>query len=171
MPSDFDKLLKLFCFKKELLRFFFEEFEHPEYAPIIGEEVLYFAINNECKKLQCINGILKNERVPELYGNPLEGDTRVVFHANNADTIDPGNIVVPANDSDISIILICNIHYMDFDMWYDSGHNSDNSRECINIKKLVSNTQNVSSLPGLYISLEMITHVRFLERGKLNLCR
>ena len=67
MPSDFNKLLKLSCFKKELLRFFFEEIEHPEYAPIIGENILYCAINNECKKLNCKNGILKNERVPELY--------------------------------------------------------------------------------------------------------
>ena len=66
MPSDFDKLLKLSSFKEELLRFFFVEIEHLEYAPIIGEKVLYCAINNERKKLYCRNDILKNERVPEL---------------------------------------------------------------------------------------------------------
>ena len=49
MPSDFDKLLKLCCFKKELLRFFFEEIEHQQYAPIIDEKILCCAINNECK--------------------------------------------------------------------------------------------------------------------------
>ena len=58
MPSDLDKLLKLSRFKKELLIFFFEEIEHPEYAPIIGEKVLYCAINNECQNLYCRNGIL-----------------------------------------------------------------------------------------------------------------
>ena len=94
MSSDFDKLLKLSSFKKELLRFFFEKVEHPEYAPILDEKILYCAINNECKKLYSRNGVLKNERVPELYGNHLEGGTRLVFHAKNADTIDPGNIVV-----------------------------------------------------------------------------
>ena len=102
------------------------------------------------QKLYCRNDILKNERVPELYGNQLEADTRVVFHAKNADTSNPGNIVVRANDSDIAVILICNIHHMDSDVWYDSGHNFDNSTECINIKKLVSTVQNVSSLPGLH---------------------
>ena len=122
MPSDFDKLLKLSCFKKEF-KFFFEEIENPKYAQITGGKVLYCAINNECKKLYCRNGILKNERVPELYGNHLEGDTRVVFHAKNADTIDPGNIAVWANDLDIAIILICNIYHMDSDVRYDSGHN------------------------------------------------
>ena len=40
MLSDFDKLLKLSSFKKELLRFFFEEIEHLEYALKIGEKVL-----------------------------------------------------------------------------------------------------------------------------------
>ena len=40
MLSDFDKLLKLSSIKKELLRFFFEEIEHLEYALTIGEEVL-----------------------------------------------------------------------------------------------------------------------------------
>ena len=119
MPSDFDKLLKLSSFKEELLRFFFVEIEHLEYAPIIGEKVLYCAINNERKKLYCRNDILKNERVPELYRNHLECDTRVVCHAKNADTIDPGNIVARANHSDIAVMLICNIHHMDSDVWYE----------------------------------------------------
>ena len=39
-----------------------------------------------------------------LFGNHLEGDTRDVFHARNADTIDPGNTAVWANDSYIAII-------------------------------------------------------------------
>ena len=51
MPRNFDKLLILSCFKKELLRLFFLEIGHPKYAPTIGKNVLYFAINKECKKL------------------------------------------------------------------------------------------------------------------------
>ena len=47
-----------------------------------------------CKRLYCRNGILKNEQVPELYGNHLERETGVVFHTKKADTIDPGDIVV-----------------------------------------------------------------------------
>ena len=167
MPSDFDKLLKLSCFKRELLRFFFEEIEHPEHVPVTGEKILYCAINSESKKLYCINGILKNERVPELYGSHLEGDTRVVFHAKNADTIDPGNIVVWANDSDIAVILICNIHHMDSDVWYNSGHNYGNSRKCINIKKLVSTVQNIFSLPSLYAFLGNDHTPAFFGKGKV----
>ena len=103
------------------------------------------------QKLYCKNGILKNERVPELYGNHLEVDSRVIFHAKNADAIDPANIVVWANDSDIAVILICNIHHMDSDVWYDSGHNYGNSRECINIRKLVSTVQNLFLLYRVYM--------------------
>ena len=47
-----------------------------------------------------------NERAPELYGNHLDGDTRVVFYAKNANTVDPDNIVVWASDLDIAVILI-----------------------------------------------------------------
>ena len=170
MTSDFDKLFKLSFFKKELLRFFFEEIEHPEYASTIGEKVSYCAINNECKKLYCRNGILKNERVPELYGNHLEGDTRVVFHAKNADTINSGNTVVQVNDSNIAATLICNIHHIDSDVWYDSRHNYGNNRECINIKKLVMFKMFLHNRVYM-LSLEMVTHLRFLERRKLILSR
>ena len=57
--------MKKSCFKKELLRFFFEEIEHQRYA--IGEKILDFAINNECKKLDFANDKLKIKRVPELW--------------------------------------------------------------------------------------------------------
>ena len=139
--------------------------KYPEHAPIISEKVLYCAI--VCKRLYCRNGILKNEQVPELYGNHLEGETGVVFHTKNADTIDPGNIVVQVNET---AILICNIHHMDSDVWYDSGHNYDNRRQCINIKKLVM-FKMFLHYQVYMLSLEMITHLRFLEREKLNLCR
>ena len=107
----------------------------------------------------------------ELYGNHLEGDTRVVFQAKNTDTIDPGSIVVWEHDTDIAVILICNIHHMDSDVWYDWGHNYDNSRQCIKIKKLVSNVQKFSSLPGLYAFLGNDYTPAFFGRGKLSLCR
>ena len=49
MPSDFDQLVRLSCFKKELLIYFFEEIEHQTYAPIICEKILYCAMNNKSK--------------------------------------------------------------------------------------------------------------------------
>ena len=52
-------------------------------------------------------------------------------------------------------------------MWRDSGHNYNNSRECINIKKLVSNVQNVSSLPSLYAFLGNDYTPEFFEKGKV----
>ena len=39
--------------------------EHQRYA--IGEKILDFAINNECKKLDFANDKLKIKRVPELW--------------------------------------------------------------------------------------------------------
>ena len=90
-----------------------------------------------------------------------------MFYAKNADRIDTGNIVVRANDTDIAVILIWNIHHMDSDVSYDSGYNYDNSRECINIKKLVRNVQNVSSLPGLHAFLGNDYTPAFFGKGKV----
>ena len=41
----------------------------------------------------------------------------------NADTNNPGNIIVWANDPDIKVILICNIDHKNSDLWYDSRNN------------------------------------------------
>ena len=51
---------------------------------------------------------MKIEDVTELYGYHLEADTRVAFHAAHADSNNPGNIVIRANDTHILIIMICN---------------------------------------------------------------
>ena len=56
---------------------------------------------------------------------------------------------------------------MDSDVWYNSWHNYDNSRECINIKKLLSNVQNFSSLPGLYAFLGNDYTPAFFEKGNV----
>ena len=56
---------------------------------------------------------------------------------------------------------------MDSGMWYDSGYNYGNSRECINIKKLVRNVQNVSSLPGLHAFLGNDYTPAFFGKGKV----
>ena len=90
-----------------------------------------------------------------------------MFYAKNADRIDTGNIVVWANDTDIAVILTLNIHHMNSGVWYDSGYNYGNSRECINIKKLVCNVKNVSSLPGLYAFLGNDYTPAFFGKGKV----
>ena len=165
MPSDFDKLLKLSCYKKALLRFFFHEIGHPEYVPIIGEKGFIL-----CNKQWVQKTIPRKWHTEEWTStgnkrNHLEGDIRVVFNAKGANTVDPGNIFVWANYTDIAVILICNIHHMDPDVWYGSKSNYDNSWKCINMFKMFLYSRVYKH------SLELITHQRFFESGKLNLCR
>ena len=77
-----------------MLRFLYKEYEHPVYGGILGKKVFYCATDNQCKKFYSKDGILKSKEIYNLFGNHLEGDTRVVFYAKHADLIDPGNIVV-----------------------------------------------------------------------------
>ena len=48
--TDIHDLLRLSCFKEELLRFFFKEIEDQIYASIIGSKLFYIAIDKNVKR-------------------------------------------------------------------------------------------------------------------------
>ena len=126
------------------------------------------------KVFQYLKGLVQSDSPPNIETVIADGmflirsirRCCVVFHAKNADTIDPGNIVVRANDMNTAVILICNIYHMDTDVWYDSGQNYDNSRDASKSRNWLVMFK-MFLYYGIYmLSLEMITHLRFLERGK-----
>ena len=131
-------------FKREILQFLYKEIQNINYTPIIANKVFYCAVNNQCEKIFCGGGSYR--RLPNY-----TGVTRVVFHAKYADTYDPGNKVVRANNTDIANILAYNVNYFqNSTMWYDSGNDSNNSRKLTNIHRLTEILQNIESLPGFY---------------------
>ena len=136
--TDMHDLLRLSCFKRELLRFFFKETEDQIYAPITGTKLLYIAIDNKYNFFFCFNGKLCWESVDELHGYHLETDTRIAFHANHADINDNDSeeIAVRANDTDITINLSENINLFSSEVWYQSGLYYNNTREYLSITKL-----------------------------------
>ena len=107
IPSNFNDLLKISSFKSSFVDFLMKEYEDIEYASVIGEKKFYCSTDNKCTKFYCVEGSLKFETIPELFGDHLEGDTRVMFHAKHAaNTKGPGNIIIRGNDTDIFIILL-----------------------------------------------------------------
>ena len=48
--TDIHDLIRLSCFKEELLRFFFKEIEDQIYASIIGSKLFYIAIDKNVKR-------------------------------------------------------------------------------------------------------------------------
>ena len=114
-----------------------KKYENIEYASVIGEKEFYCSIENKCTKFYCIEGSLKFETIPELFEDHLEGDTRVLFHAKHADANGPGNIVVQDNGTDIFIILLANVQKLSRShLWFDTGLDSDNSHNYVDISKL-----------------------------------
>ena len=74
------------------------------------------------------------ELVPELFGSHLEGDTRVMLHALHTDRDNRANIVVRANDTDVAVILVYNVKFIEnSNMWYDFGIDFNNSREYLDV--------------------------------------
>ena len=93
-PSNFNELLNISSFKSNFLDFLMKEYENVERAFVIGGKEFYCSIDNKCIKFYCVEGSLKFETIPELFGDQLEGDTRVMFHAKHADTKSPGNVII-----------------------------------------------------------------------------
>ena len=74
------------------------------------KKVFYCSVDNECICLQCDEeGMLQVEDVHGSYGTYNEPDTCVAFHAVHVEQLNPGNIVVRCNDTDILIIILPNI--------------------------------------------------------------
>ena len=131
IEKDATELLKYSSFKNELLRFLSEEFKDPIYAPFIGTKVFYCAINNTCTKHYNVEGEYRFVVVDALYGDHLEADTRVMFHAAHAEENNPGNIVIRGNDADICIIMIMHAHKINKSiLWYSAGQNYNNKKKC-----------------------------------------
>ena len=80
----------------------------------------------------------------------MEADTRVVFHAFHADSVNPGNIVVRGNDTDMLVILTCNADKFSSNIWLDTGLDYNNSRRFINIRSLCQSLSYSHSIPGIY---------------------
>ena len=104
---------------------------------VIGEKVFYCCIDSKCTKFYCVEGSLKFETIPELFGDHLEGNIRIMFYAKYADTKGPGSIIIRGNDTDIFIILLENIQKLSQShLWFDTRLDSDNSRNYFDISKL-----------------------------------
>ena len=124
-------------FKSSFLDSLMKEYENIEYAFVIGKKEFYCSTENKYTKFYCVEDSLKFETIPELFGDHLEGDTRVMFHAKHADTKGPGNIIIQGNGNDIFIILLANVQKLSQSyLWFDTGLGSDNSCNYVDISKL-----------------------------------
>ena len=169
METDMHDLLRLSCFKEELLRFFFKEIEDHIYALLTDSELLYIATDNKCKKFFCVIEKLCRESVDELYGYHLEADIHIAFHAKYTDINDPGKIVMWANDTDVAIILLVNINLFSSEVWYESGLDYNNTREYLSLTKLNQTTEYLKAWIGLYSFLGneyMYTHILWEREGE-----
>ena len=151
-PTNFLSLLKYSNFKKEFLNFLSEEIKKDEYAGILENKVLYCSVDNACVKLQCVNGVMQVEEVHELFGDHDEADTRVGFHALHVDRENQGNTVIRCNDTDVLIIMLCNIHkFSNNEIWLDLGTDYNNSRHYVHVRRTAENMKHfISALPGIY---------------------
>ena len=79
--------------------------------------------------------MLQVEHVHGIYSAHGEADTRVDIHALHVKQLNPGNIVIRCNDTDILIIMLSNIQeFSQSHVWLDMGLDYNNSRTFIDVK-------------------------------------
>ena len=135
---------------------------------MIGEKEFYCSIDNKYTRFYCVEGSLKFETISELSADHLEDDTRVMFHAKHTDAKGPGNIIIRDNDLDIFIILLENVQKLSRShIWFDTGLDSDNSRNYVDISKLSKELYCVKALPGIYAYTGIDYLPAFYRKGKV----
>ena len=145
-----------------------KEYENLECASAIGEKEFYCSTDNKCRKFDCVDDPLKFENIPELFGDHLEGGTRVMFHAKHADTKGPDNIIIGGSDTDIFIILLANVQkFSQSHLWFDIELVSDNSRSYVDISNLSKVLDYVKALPRIYAYTGINYLSAFYKKGKV----
>ena len=144
-----------------------KEYENIEYASVIVEKEFYCSIDNKCTKFYLVEGSLKFETIPELFGDHLEDDTRVMFHAKHADTKGLANIIIRGNDTDILIILLANVQKLSQSyLWFDTVLGSDNSPNYVYISNLFKELDYVKALPEIYAYIGIDYLPALYRKGK-----
>ena len=106
------------------------------------------------------------EDVHDLYGAHDEADTRVAFHAVHVEQLNPGNIVIRCNDTDILIIMLSNIQkFSQSHVWFDMGLDY-NSRIFIDVKGTADKLNFIQALPGIYAFIGCDYTHAFFRKGK-----
>ena len=91
-----------------------------------------------------------------------------MFHAKHVDKGYQGNIVVRANDIDVFLVLITNVHQLlRSHLWHESGLDHDNSRAFHDITRLAAAIPYRRALPELHGFTGCDYSPSFFRKGKV----
>ncbi|KAG1693158.1 Complement component receptor 1-like protein [Nymphon striatum] len=169
-PRSLEKALKSTSFKQQFPRFLVKDWSQPwHYASLDGKEV-YIGVDTNCYLFRGVDGVVDVSEVPRLQCNHPEADTRICLHAFDADSTcqQPGDIVVRATDTDISIILINHSHGVKSKIWMDVGTSGKDSRRYINISEIATKVglRLCKALPGIHAFTGYDYTSFFIRKGK-----
>ena len=82
-----------------------------------------------------MDGSLKFETTPELFGDYLESNIRVLmFQAKHVDNKVPGNAIIRGNETDMFIVLLANVQKLtQSHLWFDTGLDCHNTLKYVDI--------------------------------------
>ena len=140
---------------------------------MIGEKEFYCYIlflDFYCSIFYFVRGSLKFETSPELFGDHLEDDTRLMFDAKYADTKIPGNIIILSNGFYIFITLLENVQkLLQSHLCFDTRLDSDNSHNYVDISKSSKGLDYENAVLGSYTYTRINYLPAFYRKGNVRL--
>lgn len=159
--------LKSTSFKKQLPRFFADEWQSIHYASILQDNEIYLDIPGSCYRFSVHDGAVVREEVPTLVNNHEEADTKVILHALSADE-EGKDIVIRGSDTDIAVIVLH--HCVKFkSKLYMDVETTNKRRRCVSLSNVAAaiGEDMCGALPGLHAFTGTDYTSAFVRKGKI----
>lgn len=123
-PSDFYQQLKNIKFKEDLVEYLLESWAKDDKAPYFENKVVFVSYK-QCYRYELVNQhVVKTVDHTQSCPSHEEADTKIVFHACNFEDLNPPyNILLRCSDTDILVIMLSNMEYIDpeIKVWMEVG--------------------------------------------------
>ncbi len=165
--QQWSKFLKLGSNKEALVNFLFEEWEKPEYAPIIDNHKLMVTHLGECHIFTQARGKVRKILVPDLCTGQEEADTRMFLHAAHCATSGFNAVVIRTEDSDvISLSLYIQLRLTNTKLIIE--RHAGGKHQLIDIEALcrILGKEVCNALPGYHAVTGCDSVSAFFGRGK-----
>ena len=133
--------LKQYNFKEAFVEFLVENWENDLYSDIVRDKQVYITSKERCYSFRNVNGKLKKNEEHHLYNYQEEAGYRMVYHLYMLPS--PGNAVVRAEDTDVLLILLANLHRLPtgFHIWMELGSFLEDTLRMVDIASSTSRSQ------------------------------
>ncbi|CAH2109151.1 unnamed protein product [Euphydryas editha] len=169
-PTNFSESLKNFHFKEALVKFLADFWENDYFSLTLLNKVVFITVGEECFSYRVEGDHVIKTKETNLSCQHEEADTRIMYHISKAPA--ETKVLVKANDTDVLIILLGNIHKVaDMEIWLAGTKSKKTKKDvsCINCTQLAAKLGPTvcRALPAFHAFTGCDYSAAFYNKGKV----